>query len=203
MTTCVKMERELFGAIIKQNNQNCFFSATDLIKGGNGWRIANGMDIVKFEDWKNRQSTKEFIKELEEQEKTRVIISGRGRGHDTWVHPFIFIDLALWINPKLKVEVYKWLYDSLIQYRNQSGDSYKKMCGALYLTETNKSNFKENMCNLAHRIKIECEVTDWQKATEKQLKLRDKIHENIALLSDVIRDRETLYTVAIKKAKEN
>ena len=37
---------------------------------------------------------------------------------------------------------------------------------------------------------------------QEQLKLRDKIHENIALLSDVIRNRELLYDVAIRKAKE-
>lgn len=40
-------------------------------------------------------------------------------------------------------------------------------------------------------------------ATEKQLQLRNQIHENIALLSDIIRDKETLYSVSIKKAKES
>jgi hypothetical protein len=32
----------------------------------------------------------------------------------------------------LKIEVYSWLFDKLIKYRNNSGDSYKKMAGALF-----------------------------------------------------------------------
>jgi hypothetical protein len=47
-----------------------------------------------------------------------------------------------------------------------------------------------------------CNVSDWQEANEKQLKLRDKIHEYIALLSDIIRNRENLLEVAFKRAKE-
>jgi hypothetical protein len=46
-------------------------------------------------------------------------------------------------------------------------------------------------------------VEDWNKATKEQLQLRDRIHNNIALLSDILKDRNNLYTVAIKKAKEN
>ena len=30
---------------------------------------------------------------------------------------FLFLDLALAINPKLKVEVYEWLFDKLLEYR--------------------------------------------------------------------------------------
>ena len=50
--------------------------------------------------------------------------------------------------------------------------------------------------------KIGILLRNWQNASEKQLRLRDKIHDNISLLSDIIRDRELLYETAIKKAKE-
>ena len=91
----------------------------------------------------------------------------------------------------------------MLKYRNQSGVSYKKMCGALYLTQSNKSVFANDMQELANKIKKECNVNDWEPATEEQLQLRDWIHNNIALLSDILQDRENLYAVAIKKAKEN
>lgn len=201
METQVIMKRKLFGEEISQNNQNCFFSATDLVRAGNKWRIENGLPIFNLVTFMQNKETKEFVNFLKEQ-YGEVKINSKGRNGVTWVHPYLFIEIALAISPKLKVEVYSWLYDSLIQYRNNSGDSYKKMCGALYITQKNKRNFQDDIKLLALRIKKECGVDDWQHATEEQLKLRDKIHENIALLSDIINDRNTLYSVAIKKAKE-
>lgn len=203
METAVYMRRELFGCDIKQNSKTEYFSATDLIKAGNKWRAAEGLQLVKIDDWKNLKQTQDFMSDLELSEGKKVYIPGRGRGINTWVHPYVFIDIALWINPKLKICVYKWIYDCLIKYRNSSGDSYKKMCGALYLTQSNKSMYQNDIKDIAKQIKAECGVLDWQTATEKQLKLRDRIHENIALLSDIIKDRNALLSVSIKKAKES
>ena len=92
---------------------------------GNKWRINNSLQPVDMNDWFNNKSTKEFIITLEK-EFGIVKISGRGRGTNTWVHPYLFIDLALALNTELKIKVYAWIYDSLIKYRNDSGDSYKK-----------------------------------------------------------------------------
>lgn len=202
METKVTMKRELFGEEISQNNLNSFFSATDLVRAGNKWRVSNGLPIFNLATFFQTKEVKEFMNFLK-QEYGEIKINSRGKYGTTWVHPFLFIEIALAISPKLKVEVYSWLYDSLIKYRNNSGDSYKKMCGALYITQTNKRMFAEDIKRLANRIKNECGVTDWEHATEEQLKLRDKIHDNISLLSDIIKDRETLFSVAIKKAKEN
>jgi hypothetical protein len=105
-------------------------------------------------------------------------------------------------NPELKIKVYSWIYDSLIKYRNNSGDSYKKMTGALWNTQENKSNFSKDIVEIANKIKVECDVTDWQQASEDQLKLRDKIHEYIALLSDIIRNRENLLDISFTRAKQ-
>lgn len=185
MKTEVIMKRVLFGKEISQKSQTEFFSATDLVRAGNTWRIVNGLQAFEMNDWFNLKSTKEFIKSLEEKYGT-VKISGRGRGVHTWVHPFLFIDMALAISPELKIEVYSWLYDHLLKYRNESGDSYKKMSGALYLKHTNKTTFPKYIKEVADRIKIACGVKDWQEAGEAQLKKRDKIHESISLLCDVL-----------------
>lgn len=185
MKTEVIMKRELFGKEISQKSQTEFFSATDLVRAGNAWRIVNGLQAFEMNDWFNLKSTKEFIKSLEEKYGT-VKISGRGRGVHTWVHPFLFIDMALAISPELKIEVYSWLYDHLLKYRNESGDSYKKMSGALYLKHTNKTTFPKYIKEVADRIKIACGVKDWQEAGEAQLKKRDKIHESISLLCDIL-----------------
>ncbi|MCK9577361.1 MAG: KilA-N domain-containing protein [Clostridia bacterium] len=202
MITEVVMERELFGGVIRQKSKSEMFSATDLVLAGNKWRVSKGLPFFNLAAYFQNKGTKEFMKELEN-EYGVVKINSRGKGGNTWVHPFLFIDIALAISPELKIKAYQWLYDCLLKYRNDSGDSYKKMCGSLYITETNKSLYTQNICKVANRIKLECGVQDWQSATEEQLKLRDKIQDNISLLSDIIKDRENLIDISVKKAKED
>jgi hypothetical protein len=200
MKTQVIMKRKLFDGDISQQSKTGYFSANELISAGNKYRILNDMPIMKLQDWLNRETTKEFIAELELQLETKVKIATRGRNATTWFHPFLFIDLALTISPKLKIEVYSWLYDELLKYRNVSGDSYKKMTGALWNNSPNKSRFAKGIISTAKMIKTACNVTDWESANEKQLNLRDRIHENIALLCDVIKDNNQAIRIGIAKA---
>lgn len=199
MKTEVKMKRELFGMEITQKSKSEFFSATDLVKAGNKFRAINGLQPFDLSEWLRYKSTKEFIDALEAR-FGKVKISARGRGTHTWVHPYLFIDIALAIDPQLKIEVYQWLYDHLLRYRNDSGDSFKKMTGALYQNATNKSSFTKDIKSLCRYIKNECGVKDWQTANENQLKLRDRMHENIALLCDVLRDNDKAVNYGIRKA---
>ena len=203
MKTEVIMKRELFGNEISQKSKSEFFSATDIVKAGNKWRISENKSIFNFTTWLKTKSTQEFIKELESV-YGKVIVKSRGKKEykQTWVHPYLFIDLALAINPKLKIKVYDWLYDYLLKYRNSSGDSYNKMTGAIFKNCTNKENFRNEIKKIANKIKLVCGVTDWQRANENQLKLRDKIHDNISLLSYVMRDNEQILNIAIEKASE-
>ena len=101
---------------------------------------------------------------------------------------------------ELKIEVYEWLFDNLLMYRNDSGDSFKKMCGAL-LIRANKTDFVSNIQKLCKLIQVECGVSDWNNATQEQLRLRDRIHENIALLADVLNNNKEAIRLGIYKAK--
>ena len=195
------MQRELFGMTIAQKSKSEFFSATDLVRAGNKWRMSNGLSAFDLTAYFRQKGTQEFITELE-QKFGKVKISGNGRGNHSWVHPFLFIDIALAISPKLKIETYEWLFDNLIRYRNDSGDSYRKMCGALFVRTKQKATFNANIQKLAQLIQVECGVSDWNKATEQQLKLRDRIHENIALLSEVLNDNMQAIRTGILKAKQ-
>jgi hypothetical protein len=199
MQTEVVMSRELFGSTISQRSKSEFFSATDLVRAGDKIRAQNGISRFDMSAWFQQAGTKEFIAELEKQ-FGEVKISGRGRGSHTWVHPMLFIDMALAIYPALKVEVYKWLYDELLKYRNDSGDSYKKMCGALFEHSNRKDLFQRNIQQLGVRIKGICKVDDWQHATQEQLKLRDKIHNNIYLIATVLRDNNQAIEYGINEA---
>lgn len=199
MQTEVIMKRQLFGEEISQKSKSEFFNATDLVRAGNKWRRVNKMSDFNLSQHLSNQSNQEFIKELNAKYNTNSCIKSRGRGSSTWVHPLLFIDIALAINPKLKIEVYEWLFDNLIKYRNESGVSYKKMCGALYEKYTIKTNFHNYISQVADKIKLACNIDDWQHATEVQLKMRDKIQDNITLLCGVLTNPDEAVRIAILK----
>lgn len=103
------MTRELFGMPISQKSKTKFLSATDLVKAGNKMRINNGLEIFNINEYFRTKSTIEFMKELSKKYGDIKIIR-KGRGGHSWVHPFLFIDIALSISNTLKVEVYEWCW---------------------------------------------------------------------------------------------
>ena len=194
------MKRSILGGQISQNSKTEMFSATDLVKIGNKWRIANDLDIFTMKSWLGNKGTKEFIVELENKYgKGNIKKSARGKGTHTWFHPLLFIDMALAISPKLKIETYEWLFDNLIKYRNEGGDSYKKMCGALYVRSSRKTNFPQYISEVARKIKLACHVDDWDQSNESQLELRKKLHNDISLLADVLNNNDEAVRLAILK----
>jgi len=200
MTTEVVMQRELFGEPIAQKSKSEFFSATDLVRAGNKFRRMNGLVDFNFTQFLSGKQVKEFVQALESKYDQRCVIKGgKGAGSVTWVHPLLFIDIALAISPQLKIEVYEWLYDHLLRYRNDSGDSYKEMSTALYGLSTNKSTFGKSMQNVALQIQEAVGVSDWQLATQEQLRLRDKIHSSIKLLCNVLKDPNQAVRIGISE----
>jgi len=200
MKTEVLMKRQLFGQEIEQKSRSEFFNATDLVKAGNKWRRINGMSDFNLSQYLKRVSTTEFIEELNKK-YDKSFINSRGRNSKTWVHPLLFIDIALAINPKLKIEVYEWLFDNLIKYRNDSGDSYREMTAALFTRFNNPREFPVYISKVANYIKNACKVKDWQTASEAQLKQRDMIHHSIKLLSRVMTNTNQIIRLAVEENK--
>lgn len=199
MKTAVHMKRELFGCEVEQNSKTEMFNATSLAKAGNKWRAMNGLSDFNLSQWLKSKGTVEFIAALKEKHGD-VLKIGRGRNGSTWIHPLLFIDMALAISPSLKIEVYEWLFDNLLKYRNESGDSYKRMAGALFMNASDKTYYHKYIQDVAQKIKLACNVNDWQSATEDQLKKRDKIHDAITLLCDVLRNNDEAVRLALIKA---
>lgn len=198
MKTQVQMRRELFGGEVLQKSKSEFFSATHLANVGNKWRRDHDMAPFQLSQFLKSKSTGEFIAELEAKYGT-VIESGRGRNSVTWVHPLLFIDIALAISPKLKIEVYEWLFDHLIKNRNDSGDSYKRMTAALYGRYENKRDFPRFISKAAEFIRESCAVDDWQSASEDQLRLRDLIHISVSTLCNVLSDPSQAVRLGVKE----
>ncbi len=201
MQTEVVMKRELLGKTIRQRSKSEYLSGTDLVAIGNKWRSDNGFSEFNMSVWLKTSGTKEFIAELQKGCEEKVVIIGRGRSGGTWMHPLLFIDMALAIHPKLKVEMYSWLKDSLLADRNNSGDSYKLMTGSLYLNHHNKALFGKYIAGVAKKIREHCGVgegkDDWQNVDAAQLKERDTVQTMISRIAANTRDNDTAVRMAL------
>ncbi len=119
---------------VTQRTKDGFFNATELLKQ---WNALKGMK-KEVNDYFDLSSTKEFIHTIIEKEnydkgnypyhKSR---ANKGENAGTWMHPLLFIDFAMWINPSFKYDVLKFVYDEMIKFRNLAGDAYPQMCAAV------------------------------------------------------------------------
>lgn len=206
MKTEVTMERKFLGGVVRQKHKSELLSAIDLVNSYNKHIIAETGDISKAKDinqYMRLKSTEEFVETLEEElhgEKVYIKSS-----KEKWVHPYLLIDIALWLNPKFKVKVYQWLYDNLLVNRDVSGNSYNRMSGVVFKHHKPFTECKEEIKHIATAIQVACGVSNtkknkWESASEEQLKLRNTIQDNICLLYPIMGSESIDY--AIKKAKE-
>lgn len=144
MITNQVMKRPLANFTVEQRTKDGFFNATTLIKQWNSvenLHTQNSGYVKKakdIDDYFNLSTTKEFIKALCEEENLdtprMVYVKSKARadrGGGTWVHPLLFIDIAMWLNPHFKVKVLKFVSDQMLTYRNEAGDAYKQLSSAM------------------------------------------------------------------------
>ena len=135
MKTSVNMVRNMGDYDIIQRTEDGYFEANHLLRQ---WNITNKEKYIS--NFLNNIKTKQFIEEICEQEthtqknedgdfKAVITVKGRntknGKTPDcVFMHPFLFIDFAMWLNPKFKYQVIKFVYDQLIEFRHAAGDKY-------------------------------------------------------------------------------
>lgn len=150
MKTNVNMIRRLDVYNVEQRTKDGMFNATSLIKQWN----ESGNVKKDLDDFLNNANTKEFISALSEDiivnqqllnpqkngelkivdnksVMNTIINATRGRYGMTWLHPYLFIKFAMWLNPRFEVQVIKFVYDELMELRNAAGDGYKVMTAAV------------------------------------------------------------------------
>lgn len=153
MKTPQIMQRDLNGFSVRQNHKTGMFNANDLL---DAYKNFNPKSNKKIEKYLGTKTTKEYVNVIlsrEESQNTNypqnggfkkdddlaienlndVIITKRGRHGGTWMHPYLFLDFAMWLSPEFKFECMKWLHDKLIQFRDQVGDTYVNVSNALKL----------------------------------------------------------------------
>ncbi len=127
MKTEAMMERVLDGHTIRQSNQTEMFNVNDLLKGFNEQRRAQGLSEKHLTHYWANDSTQEFMEALEVElnlitrDSVELKVSRRGKFRGTWVVPEVFVDIAMWLNPRFKAKVMIWVSDNLLGVRNTSG----------------------------------------------------------------------------------
>lgn len=134
MKTNQVLIRKMGAFEVMQRTSDGMFNATTLLKQ---WNLHSGQQKQIIHYCENA-STKEFIQalteELDSSKRNPVMIKSRaskGINAGTWMNPLLFLDFAMWLNPAFKVKVLKFIYDELVRYRCDAGDSYREMTGAL------------------------------------------------------------------------
>jgi hypothetical protein len=176
------MLRQLNGSDVRQRTTDNFISLSDLLIAGNGARHSASLPTKRLADYFSTDDAQDFIETLKLSENiTKVKTATKGRTGVTWGHPLLAMDFALWLSPMLKLEVYKWMFDQLLIKRVDSGNSFKDMNIALD-TQFNIGAKTWKYANTANLIRETIGVTDWNTATEDQLKERDRLQRNVILL---------------------
>lgn len=215
------VEREFNGSFIEQRNTDGYFNATLLLE------LANAASDKKrrFADFWENDGTQSFMEELARNlnvEKkahlgnvliTDLYETKRGRGGCTWMHPYLFVKFAMWLSPKFEVQVIKWVYDNLIDFRNQAGDYYKELCSSIMNRYIQYYNDKPSPLIFSNEAKFlnslvvgEFKGLERNELNEKQLDLLNNLQKlDIDMINNgeskfdrnkKLRDYATMYKVA-------
>jgi hypothetical protein len=150
-------DRELFGVVIKQETKTGFMSLTDLQEAYtharvlNGWRDKRIDHIIKQVENSERiyyllkeqglvnVSIDTFTEMVEKDGLIKVLkkagvykTTGRGENKTVMCNPYIWVLVAMELNPQLYAKVVTWLTDKLILNRIEAGNMCKALNSALY-----------------------------------------------------------------------
>lgn len=149
-------DRELFGLRIRQQTKDGMLNLSDLQEAYTQARVRNGwveknltmiltnpanLETIFYLLEKQgliKLSLRSFIEEIDNQGFAKYMKSlgvykttGARETKTTWVNPYIWVMVAMELNPVIKAEVIGWLTDSLIINRIEAGNFYKTLSRAV------------------------------------------------------------------------
>lgn len=201
--TMVSGDRSLFGVIIKQDTKT-FMSLTDLQEAYTRKRIEMGWNDKRIENiLSNKDSAERIYYILEKQgymiktafpvfmemvEKESLIkvmkkvgaykTVGRGENRRTVCDPYIWVLVAMELNPMIYAEVVTWLTDKLILNRIEAGDKYNVLARSVH--KFKDVDYAKMAMGLNWIVFKEHEPMIRNKATQAQLKELEQLQSNLS-----------------------
>lgn len=189
------MERKFQGMPIRQNSKTGFLNLNDLYEC---YSRENPNGPKRVDNYMRLAQTEEFAEVLREslldQEKLntsdssdlvcpsieppKVIETKRGKYGGTWVHPYLFLDFAMWLNPRFKLWAMSIIEDKLIEMRNQAGDRFKEMAQALKQSGATSPREYMRECNMINKLVFGSTGKEQRNsATQEQLDMLNKMQK--------------------------
>lgn len=192
MITSVTMVRKMGSFNVEQRTKDGYFDANALLTQ---WNSKLDNKRKNMSDFKNSKATNEFLEALNEEiAQTEIsamaIIEKKGRNtskgrtkDEVWMHPYLFIDFAMWLNPKFKLQVIKFVYDQLIEQRTLAGDNYKTLSSSI--VKLKGYSFQEVAKAIQWIVYNKTGKDLRQKATQEQLQEINDIQTKMAFAIDM------------------
>lgn len=149
-------DRELFGIKIRQESKTGHLNLSDLQAAyavaqlQHGWAQRDTYEVLRsttnaeriFYVLEKRNLVKPeisgFMEDVENQGLTKLLkaagayrTAGRGENRSTWCDPYIWVLIAMELNPMLYAQTVIWLTDGLILNRIEAGNMYRGLSSAI------------------------------------------------------------------------
>lgn len=178
MKTSIVIYRDLNGIKVRQDSKTSFFNANDLLElynnnSGENKRLQDFLDNEKTKEFKDAIIADNLIHAKSGELEIRSMFSKRGKYGGTWMHPYLFLDFAMWLSVDFKVTAIKWIYDNIIKFRIECGDSFKEVNQALFEIKPQRPAYEySNEARMINKLVFgKQEKNQRNNATEKQLEL--------------------------------
>lgn len=201
--TMKSKDRILFGVTIRQDTKNGFLSVTDLQDAYFRARIEKGWSDKRVSDILSNNESAErlfyilqkqgmikatfpaFMEEVKSTSLVKVLkkykaykTSGARENKHTSCNPYVWVLLAMELNPELYATVVMWLGDNLITNRIEAGDKYNEFCRAA--AKFKNVDYAMIGRTLNYVVFNEHEKMLRNKATQEELKEIDNIQKSLA-----------------------
>jgi len=196
-------DRELFGVKIRQESKTGHLSLSDLqaayavAQVQNGWGRRDAYEVLLtstnaeriYYILEKRGAVKPdfpgFMESVKSQGMTKLLkaadlyrTGGRGANRCTWCDPYIWVLIAMELNPMLYAQTVIWLTDGLILNRIEAGNMYRGLSSAIARFPAPDYAGTAKVLNLVVFGKHESGIR--QAATAAELKELATLEENMA-----------------------
>lgn len=200
----ISKDKVLYGVVIRQDIKTSFMSLTGLQEaytrkrvemGWNDKRIENILSnkesaerifyILKRQKYLKHENLNEFMDMVESESLIKVMkwykaykTTGRGENRNVMCDPYIWVLVAVELNPMLYAEVTGWLNDKLILNRIGIGDKYNTLSRAVSIFDN--VDYAEMADKLNWIVFNKHGYVLDGRATQEQLKELETLQSNLA-----------------------
>ena len=126
-----------------QRTSDGYFNASNIVRL---WNENNPNAQKQAAQYKQLKSTNEYIEQLEREGVSNPYRAGRGKGDNSgiWMHPYLFVDFAMWVSVEFKSKVIRYVVDGLILSRHEAGDFFNEMSAQILDSYVSVNGCKPN-----------------------------------------------------------